>query len=327
MPSFFRSTSYTPSMPKIDHLYGASFSLHRCSELDLDKRAVLKSALEELGIRHFRLMSYWNIHEPRPGEYNFDELDWQLDLVAKYEGEVSLCLGKRQPRWPECHMPAWALELPKEQWYEALYQYLEVVVKRYQNHPALASWQLENEALLKKFGYCLDNDYSRERLRHEMDLVRRLNPAVGNEGRAGSTHPLIMTLSDSWGLPLRRPRPDEYGMSLYRTTIDKKGELGHSLRPALFYKTRRLFIRLCTGRDTFIHELQAEPWANQAISDVPLEEQLQLMNPEIFKENVAFAKRTKAGPIDLWGLEWWYWLHKKHGNDAMWQAAKVLLAE
>lgn len=292
--------------------FGVSFSLHRCSELGLDKQAVLKAALIELGFRRYRLMSYWNIHEQTPGVFDFSELDWQMDLIARYGGSVSLAIGKRQPRWPECHIPDWALELPTENWYAALYRYITQVVSRYEGHPALESWQLENEALLKSFGDCKDRDYNRTRLQKELDLVKQIDPM----------HPVIMTLSDSWGLPWRRPRPDVYAMSLYRTTANKKGKINMSHRGAWFYKIRAGYINLFTRRHVFIHELQAEPWTLEGITVVGLEEQLKTMNADILADNMDFALQTGLRPIDLWGLEWWYWLRQTHDIDDVWWAAK-----
>ncbi len=294
---------------------GVSYSLHRCEELGLNKKEVLAAALEDLGIRRYRLMSYWNIHEQKAGEYNFDELDWQLDLVAKYDGTASLCLGKRQPRWPECHIPDWAAKLSKEEWYHALYKYIEVIVKRYKDHPAVASWQLENEALLREFGYCIDQDYNRRRLEIEYQLIKLLD----------ADHPVIMTLSDSWGLPWRRPHPDGYAISLYRTTINKRGNYAFSKRPALFYKIRAGLIYLIRRRPVFIHELQAEPWLAKGIVETTIKEQLQVIGARSIEKNYEFAKKTDLYPVDLWGLEWWYWLKEKHNKPECWEMVRKII--
>ena len=53
-------------------------------------------------------MSYWNEHQKQPGQSDLRELDWQVEMVSRVGGEVSLCLGARQPRWPENHWPDWA---------------------------------------------------------------------------------------------------------------------------------------------------------------------------------------------------------------------------
>lgn len=289
--------------------------MHRCSELNIDKKAVLEAGLSDLGFRRFRLMSYWNIHEPAKGSYNFDELDWQLEMVAKYNGTVSLCLGKRQPRWPECHMPQWASVLSKSEWYQALYEYIKVVVLRYKDHPALKSWQLENEALLKNFGYCPDQDYSRKRLQEEYIQVKSTDP----------NHPVIMTLSDSWGLPWRRPYPDQYAMSLYRITINKRGSYAYSRRPPYFYKLRADLIKILRRKPLFIHELQAEPWLAKSITQTSVDEQLERMSARQIQENISFALGTGLRPIDLWGLEWWYWLRETQGNSDAWEAVKKVM--
>lgn len=275
----------------------------------------MRAALEDLGVRRFRLMSYWNIHEKSPGNYNFAELDWQLDLIAKYHGEASLCLGKRQPRWPECHMPPWAQKLDKQEWYPALFTYIETVIKRYRKHPALQSWQLENEALLKSFGHCVDQDYNPQRLIKELQLVKKLDP----------DHPVIMTLSDSWGLPWRPPQPDMYAMSLYRTTINQRGNYVFSKRPPQFYQLRALAITLLRRRSTFIHELQAEPWLHSGITTTPLTDQLNVLSPENLRKNILFAVRTGLRPIDLWGLEWWYWMRESHSHPEYWETVRKTL--
>ena len=296
-------------------IFGVSFSLHRCSELGIDKKATLEAALQDLGFRRLRLMSYWNIHEAERDNYNFDELDWQMDMAAEFGAKVSLCLGKRQPRWPECHMPAWANLLETEEWYQALHQYIEVVVKRYKDHPALDSWQLENEALLKDFGYCPDQDYNRSRLESELRLIKKIDP----------DHPVIMTLSDSYGVPFRKPRPDIYAMSLYRITINKKGRYAYSKRPPWFYRIRAHLISLISGRPVFIHELQAEPWLARSIGNVELKIQLERMNENLLKQNINYALKTGMWPIDVWGLEWWYWLKTVHNRPEIWNEVKAIL--
>ncbi len=295
-------------------ILGTSFSLHRAQELGVSKQESLTAALQELGFRRFRLMSYWNIHEAEQGRYDFSELDWQFELIGSYGGSISLCIGKRQPRWPECHLPDWARTLPKDDWRAALCSYLEASVSRYKNHPALESYQLENEALLKRFGYCVDQDFDRTRLTKELELVKRLDP----------DHRVIMTLSDSYGLPIRKPRADQYAMSLYRHTT-QRGKNVQSHRPPQFYQLRASLINLFCGSRPFIHELQAEPWLDQEITRIPIHQQLEFMNPQILKSNVRYALKTGMSPIDLWGLEWWFWLRIK-GHPQMWDAVQELLA-
>ncbi len=268
-------------------------------------------------MRKIRLMSYWNLHEPSPGQYDFRELDWQMDMMAEYGGRAILCLGKRQPRWPECHMPPWAVDKPKEEWYRALYDFNEAVITRYKNHPALHSWQLENEPLLKSFGYCPDKDFSRGRLRSEFRRLKALD----------RHHPVVMTLSDNWGLPWRAPKPDVYAHTIYRITGSRGSRVVRNPLPSWFYRLRGEVIRLFWGRPVFIHELQAEPWVHQSIMEVPLDEQLRQCDPKTLRHNLVFARRTGQSPVLLWGLEWWCWLKATHGDSMALETIKDLVAE
>src|SRR5690606_32830786 len=130
----------------------ASFSVPYAQYLGLDPEECLTAALADLGIKRFRLMSYWNRLEPEQGKYDWHELDWQIKKVEKAGAEITLCLGLRQPRWPESHWPKWARELPDDQWQKHLLDFIAEVVKRYKDKACIVSYQLENEALLRTFG-------------------------------------------------------------------------------------------------------------------------------------------------------------------------------
>ena len=91
--------------------FGASFSIKQCRGFVIDPKETLKFLISEMGIKRFRLMSYWDEIEVYKGKHDFSELDWQIEMIRKAGGSVSLCLGLRQPRWPESHYPEWAKEL------------------------------------------------------------------------------------------------------------------------------------------------------------------------------------------------------------------------
>jgi hypothetical protein len=190
--------------------FGVSFSIKQCRDFGINPQDTLTWLIKDAGFRRFRLMSYWNEHEKEQGKYRFDELDWQIKKVARAGGVITLCLGVRQPRWPENHWPDWAWELSKEERTKALLGFIETVVERYKNEPAIISYQLENEALLEDFGVRPEID--RNRLVEEFQLVKRLDP----------TRPVIMTTSHHWGIPIRQPIPDIVGFSYYHVIYDKK---------------------------------------------------------------------------------------------------------
>lgn len=305
-------TSQLKKLTITDKYIGTSFSLHRTAELGLEPKKVLRAAIQDLDIRSFRVMSYWNIHEAQKGIYDFSELDWQLEILEKNNCTVSLCLGKRQPRWPECHLPDWADTNDTKEWYKHLYGFIEATVNRYKNYKCIVSYQLENEALLKSFGHCKDNDYNRKRLLKEFNLVKTIDPS----------RPIIMTLSDSWGLPWRRPNPDMYGMTIYPLHSDGNGRYSKSKRPAAFFKLRGLLIKSIWGKPLFIHELQAEPWLDGDILSIDSNAQLKLMNPSMLLDNLDFASRCGSKQIDLWGCEWWYWLKYIEKKPELWDTIK-----
>ncbi len=299
--------SITTSEPQ----FGGSFSAKYCRELGVSPRDVLTAITGDLGVRRLRLMSYWDEHEQQPGVYDFTELDWQMDMAAACGAKVSLCLGKRQPRWPECHMPAWAQALEKKDWYAALFAYIEVVVLRYRDHPALESWQLENEAMLRSFGVCQDGDYSHARLKAELAIVKRLD----------TMHPVIMTLSDNWGFPWRGPWPDIFGFSVYVIVMNAKGNYVGTAFAWWWHRWHARLITLITRRPVLLHELQAEPWGDRPLLQMSPEQQARSMSATQLRNNVQLAQRIGQPPTYLWGLEWWY-ERRLAGDDSLWREGK-----
>lgn len=291
--------------------FGASFSAPYARYLGLNPKVCMSSAVKDLGVHRFRLMSYWNQIESVRGDYDFRELDWQIDLAEKYDAEVTLCLGLRQPRWPESHWPDWALDLPDAEWQEELMEFIEAVVVRYKDRKCIVSYQLENEALNRSFGE--HGNFDRARLKREFALVKKLDPDL----------PCIMTTSNSWGIPLFGPRPDRYGFSIYRYFYQKDGYKKSFLTPG-FFRLRAFIIRLVQLRGSYIHELQAEPWGPKGIPDMTIDEQFKSINPDRVKEAVNFAKKTKLYQVDLWGLEWWYYLRTKHKLVSTWNYMRTV---
>jgi hypothetical protein len=299
--------------PVKDPSYGVSFSKERSEELGLDWKANFTALLDDLKIKHYRLMSYWNEHEAERGVFDFSSLDWQMDEAAKRGATVSLAIGLRQPRWPECHEPEWAKTIGGNEWKQALYAYMEKVVARYKNHPALVSWQLENEAVNNWFGICTSVD--RERLVEESNLVKAWDP----------NHKVQMSLSDQHGLPLGQPVPDEYGFSVYRIIWNSNFWPNTYLyypTPIWYHRLRALVIQLIQHRPIFIHELQMEPWGPHDTKFLSIEEQDKSMSIEQIPRVFRFARQTGIKDIDLWGGEWWYWRKIKFNDPSVWETVR-----
>jgi len=294
---------------------GVSFSAPYAKALGLDPRQAYSAVLGDLGVKHLRLMSYWSEIEPTAGTYDFSELDWQLQEAAKHGATVSLAIGLRQPRWPECHAPSWVdITKPKSEWQPALEQYMTAVIQRYKTVKVIKSYQLENE-FFNTFGNCPDR--SRDRLASELALVHKLDP----------TRSVIISRSNNYaGFAIRPPRGDINGISLYRRVWDSTVTKRYFTYP--FPSWHHAFLagvqKLLFKQESVIHELQTEPWpANGAfITDVSLDEQNKTFDATRLKANVEFAKQTGIRHIDLWGAEYWYYRKVTLHDSSVWQTAK-----
>ncbi|OGY89367.1 MAG: hypothetical protein A2927_02120 [Candidatus Komeilibacteria bacterium RIFCSPLOWO2_01_FULL_45_10] len=292
--------------------FGVTFSQKYATELKLDWQKVFISFLDDLQVKKFRLVAYWDLIEKEEGNYDFSALDFQLGEIEKRGGQVILAIGQRVPRWPECHWPDWTRNQSEPQRQARLLNLMQAAVEHFKRHQSIAAWQVENEPFLKVFGQCpkIDKDF----YQREIDLVKSL------DGR-----PVVVTESGELSGWLRGAVfGDWLGTSLYRITWNQFfGYFSYPLPPAHYYLKSRLVGWLAGNRQIFISEMQAEPWLGRPMTETPLAEQYHSMNLEKFRKNIEYASQTGLSPIYLWGAEWWYWL-KEQGNDSIWQAAKEI---
>ncbi len=296
---------------------GVSFIPDYAQSLGLDAQKTMDAILNNLQVRHLRLTSYWSDIEPTPGHYDFSQLDWEFQKAEAAHAKVSLSLGLRQPRWPECHMPAWAANEQESAWQPQLEQFITAVINRYKNSPSLESYQLENE-YFNTFGQC--TNYDRQRLVAEFNLVKKDDPR----------HPVIISRSNNYGgLPLGQPTPDEFGISVYRRTWD--ANVTHRYFeypfPAWYYAFLAGAQKLLTGKPSVVHELQAEAWPphGQSITQTPLAEQNKSMDAARLQQTVSFGEATGMRTIDLWGAEYWYYRLTVLHDPSLWNTAKQSL--
>lgn len=295
--------------------YGISFSTLYAEELGLDSREVYDAFLDDLGVRHLRLAAYWPMVEPRKGTYDFTELDYQLRRADAAGADVILSLGRRLPRWPECHVPDWAQGLSWEEQKAELHDYIEAVVTRYKDSEAIRYWQVENEPYLEVFAreHCgeLDKDF----LKEEIALVHALD----------DSRPVLVTDSGNLGTWFGAYKNgDVFGTSVY--VYFWTPELGQfkTILPAWFYRLKEGLVESFLGKqETILIELSAEPWLLEPVTNAPLETQYERMNLEKFNEIIEYAKDTRYEKQYLWGGEWWYWL-RQHGNEEMWDRGREL---
>jgi hypothetical protein len=291
---------------------GVTFSTTYARSLGEDPNAVFLALLDDLRVREFRVPLYWSDIEKSPGQFDWSAYDQLVNEADARGAKLTLAVGAKVPRWPECYIPDWAETQDGVQFESSLLAFVEAAVRRYDGHPSVVQWQVENEALFP-FGVCPPP--SIPRLLDELKLVRSL-----------STKPIQMTSSgelESW--PLVAWPADVLGVSLYRTTWNDLWGYARYPMPPVFYAVRAFLVSPLVKRVT-ISELQAEPWFFTSLKAQPLSTWIAAFPPSAMADNYQFALETGLPDVSLWGAEWWYYL-KQNGHPELWEEARALFAK
>lgn len=296
--------------------YGMSFNTGYARELGLDWQETYDAIIDDLGVRHLRLAAHWPMIEPEKDVYNFSELDYQIAKAELVGAQVVLAVGRRLPRWPECHVPEWAKNLDQATAQAELTDYITAVVTRYRDNPAVVLWQVENEPFLKVFAYEHCGDLDVDFLDKEIALVRSLDQS----GRQ-----ILVTDSGNLGLwyPAYR-RGDVFGTSVYVYFWNPElGQFRTVLPPWAYRVKERLIALVFEEKPTVLIELSAEPWLITPMAETELSVQFSRMDVHKFNDILEYARNTRYDRQYLWGAEWWYWL-KQQGHTDMWDRGRLL---
>ena len=288
--------------------YGVTFSTEYASSLGLDWRQTFIALLDDLGARHFRINAYWSEIEAHQGTFVFDNLDFQLDEIAKRGGKAILAVGRKLPRWPECHDPAWVQKLPKKEIEERLLKLVRIVAERYRDHLAVDKWQVENEIVFP-FGDC-PNWLGLDSLQKEIDIVRSI-----------SDKPIVVTDSGEWTpwIPMAW-YGDILGSSLYlEAWNDLIGHVPFPIKPG--YYQFKAWLVSPWKKEIIFTELQAEPWGPKSVQQMSVEEAGKFFSLEKMRQRIQFSRDVGFSEVYLWGEEWWYWM-KLHGDPSYWYEGK-----
>jgi hypothetical protein len=298
----------------VEQVYGVTFSAKQARALGLDAREAYLAVLNDLNVKHLRLIAYWDDTEPSQDGDDFSELDWEIKEAELHNVAVTLAIGRKLPRWPECFYPAWVRtkSLPEEN--DFLLAFLKRLVLRYHDQNAIVRWQVENEPFVWWFGECpkLDPAF----LQTEINLVKGL-----------SNKPVLITDSGELSTWRKAARfGDLFGTTLYRVTWNPYLRYGtYPLPPASYRLKARLWG--IEPKDVIIAELQAEPWPpGTLLLETPLAEQFKSMSINRLNDQIAFAKATNFGEAYFWGAEWWYWLKTTQNHPEFWELAKELFS-
>lgn len=300
--------------------WGVAFDPYYAEYLGLDWRKTYLSLLDEVGVDHLRLVAFWDALEPEDDRLDFARLDFQVEEAEKRGVKLIIGIGRRLPRWPECHVPAWAKGYSEKEQQAEVLELLPQIVNRYKESSLLEFWQVENEPYVWFFGECPGPD--EQFIRQEMDLVKGLDP----------NRPILLTESGELSTWFKISRlADHIGISMYEIIYDD----GKSLIPIPGYRRYPLpqeyyrikanfYKRLGWVNEIFVSELQAEPWGSKPLVEMTLEEQYLSFNPDIFRYNVRFARSSGFSRFYLWGAEWWFYAKEKLGVPDFVEEAKTL---
>lgn len=290
--------------------YGMSFNTFYAEELGLDWKETYDAILDELGVRHLRLAAHWPMVEPRNDVYDFSKLDYQVDRAEEVGADVIMAVGRRLPRWPECHVPDWAKTLSQEEQQAEILEYTTVVMSRYEEREVIVYWQIENEPFLEVFAYDHCGELDEEFFAKQIELAHTLDPErkllVTDSGNLGS-----------WRKAYKYG--DVFGSSVYIYFWNPELGQFRTVLPPWAYRVKENIMKLIYGdRETFLIELSVEPWLIEPIAEVPIETQYSRMDLAKFEDIIEYAEATRFERQYLWGAEWWYWLQDK-GHGEMWQ--------
>ncbi len=301
---------------------GVTFSLRYATDIGLNWRDVYLATLDDLKIRKIRIPVYWDLVEKEKDNYDFSDIDWQLDEAQKRNAEIILVVGQKVPRWPECFIPKWIGENSdevrnnEELKDREVLEFVGDVVRRYKDREVIEYWQIENEPFLA-FGDCARPTIGAEMLDKEIEIVRSIDP----------DRKIMVTDSgelSTW-LPAAK-RADVFGTTMYRNVYKEGwGYYVYPIGPRFFLMKRWLIDKFAGQEEAVVIELQGEPWVAGWTTNQPLEEQFKSMNAEKLHDNIIYAQESGFDTIYIWGVEWWYWLKENHNLPEIWDMMRGLV--
>ncbi|MBN2482757.1 MAG: beta-galactosidase [Candidatus Omnitrophica bacterium] len=326
--------------PAAEPRLGTTFSQQQCDYLGIDWKETYEE-ITGMDFEFLRLGAYWSRIEREEGEYDFSELDWQLDIAAQKKIKVLLTVGMKSPRWPEYYLPDWlkvkirmrrgADITQHEEVRAAVLKFIRKVVGRYREHEAVYAWQIENEPFNHSgpFGWRIGRDF----LQEEIALVRRLDP---------ENRPVVVNVLATSNTFLRLLFRLIYRRDPIRETVGIADIPAFNIYPVIghkwggmrfCFKTRmeqlvfyiRSLVQKVHGqqKEAWVTELQAEPWEPGKLVHADEEE---LMCPlqsytSVFKEMASVGFDT----VFLWGVEYWYYRKVRHDDPSWMDTMKEII--
>ena len=341
-----------PVEPRGVTLLGISFRPFQVEAFGLDARATLQTLLAS-PFQLIRLGAYWSRIEPRAGEFDTSELDWQIEAAERARKQVILAVGAVKTfGYPEFFVPGHWLPQPLREGslvrpatHATLLlgatQFITRIVTRYKNRAAIVAWQLEHEAV-DPLGWEHTWRLADQFVESELEALRVADP----------TRPVIMSgflptsslvrLSQWWrtrdqgdSLTVAARLADIVGIDYYsRHALTSLGPrtlylAGADLPWQAGLRERRFGSIRTRGKRLMVAEGQAEPWETMTTPPNPKRQAMYSCPPEqlVSNYNAAIGWSPRDDPIYaylFWGAEYWL-LRDKSGDSSYIQAfARIL---
>lgn len=312
-----------------------TFSIPYCEWLGLDWEDCLQAILE-LPLHSIRLTIPWDRVEPEKNKWQFTEIEKAISLCAKKNIPVILCLGAKNPRWPELQVPEYvAKKLEKEGIPQSLKDsfgpdlksYLTKCLKKYGQNGRIRSIQVENEPFepVGPAQYIVPVNL----LKEEVTLAKKLtDKPIWLTMGAGLTEPAkqarkirFTMLKKLVSLPV-----EAIGLNMYQKGYfaqENNKIVGFNATEESWLIARQLgLVAKAHGCEPFISELQSEPWeAYPSKMNLIDPRANKSFTPEIYLAIMEKASRVGGEEVFLWGLEWQY-ACKKQNNPVFWEITK-----
>jgi glycosyl hydrolase family 42 (putative beta-galactosidase) len=343
----------TPIEPRRSTQLGISFRPPQIEAFGLDVRPTLRALLKH-PFEVIRLGAYWNRIEPKPGLFQPDELDFQVDAAEQAGKHIILCVGPLKTfSYPELFVPAHHLSQPLREGtlvepqahvslLAAATEFVQRVVERYRDRKAIVAWQVEHEAV-DPLG-----------MEHSWRLAAAfVEKEVAAVRGADASRPILMTGFLPTSLPVRlqqwwRTRDQGDSLAVAQRLADIVGidyyprhalasigrmtlYLDGSRSPWQQRRRKQVFAWARTsGRRVMISEGQAEPWESVTTPPNPDDMAMYSCAPEQVIENynqcMRWAREADS-PLDaylFWGAEYWA-LRERSGDPSYLEAfARIL---
>jgi hypothetical protein len=336
-------------------LLGISFRPLQAREFGLDPRRALAELLP-YPFSLIRLAAYWNEIERVPGGFDTSALDEQLDAASQAGKQIILCVGAVKAfGYPEFFVPAHHLPVPLPEGQligdsthgallGAAVGFVTRIVERYREHPAIAGWQIEHDAvdpLGMEHSWRLAAGF----VAAEVAAVRAADPAKPIVMNGFLPTSLPVRLQQQWrtrdqgdSLAVGARLADVVGLDFYpRHGLARLGPVTAYLAGSNSRWVRSASLRYCkdvasSGRRIMVAEGQAEPWETVTTPPSMPGRGMYSCLPEHVIDNYNSAMRLgRAVPPGLWAYLFWgaeYWLlRKQQGDDSYLRAFGRVLAE